>query len=281
MHMFPKPDILVEFSVSDPVFVEETAIAIVWKVRSADGSFAALKIYKKPDMGNERKGFAFLSALNGRGAAKVLSIKDEYALTEWLDGPSLGDIARGGDDVGPNRLLVAVANQIHADIIHVDSKLPNLTDWFGALFTLQFAETCPQSARENILSAQVLARKALAEQRDIRPLHGDLHHDNIRASARGHCAFDAKGVLGERAYELANAFRNPKGADKTIRDPARINQLLDLWSHGFCVERRRLLIWATAKCALSIAWRSGPVLAQDPEFDLLATFLRLLDAHPT
>ena len=91
--------------------------------------------------------------------------------------------------------------------------------------------------------------------------------------ARGYCAFDAKGVLGERCYELANAFRNPKGAPILARDPVRIRFLADLWSQSFSVDRRRLLEWASVKSVLSIAWRSGAELKQDDELDLLATLV--------
>ena len=57
--------------------------------------------------------------------------------------------------------------------------------------------------------AAALARRLLADQRDKRVLHGDVHHYNIRQSARGWLAFDPLGLVGERTYDCANALCNP------------------------------------------------------------------------
>jgi len=54
-----------------------------------------------------------------------------------------------------------------------------------------------------------LAERLLADQRDVRVLHGDIHHYNIRQSSRGWLAFDPKGVAGERTYDCANTLCNP------------------------------------------------------------------------
>lgn len=271
------PDLQADLSLGTPEFVIETPIAHIWKVSCGDGQEAALKIYKKPDMGNESCGFQFLSALDGVGAARVFWTNQNVALTEWLDGPSLGDLTRAGRDETANRELVAVANQLHANPPGATAALPRLDTWFDGLFHLSISADCPVTVQRDLLRCQRLAGELIRTQQDIRPLHGDLHHDNIRLGTRGYCAFDAKGVLGERTYELANAFRNPKGAEQIIRDPARISHLADLWSRSFDVDRHRLLQWASVKCALSIAWRNTPILTDDPETDLLSLFLNMLD----
>ena len=103
-----------------------------------------------------------------------------------------------------------------------------------------------------------------------------VHHDNIRLGTRGFCAFDAKGVVGERTYELANAFRNPKGARKLVFNRNRIEVLADCWSQSFNVNRERLLQWAFVKCALSIAWRAKGKFVKDDETELLAMLFEAL-----
>jgi streptomycin 6-kinase len=271
------PDLMSTIPVSKPVFVTETAIANIWKVQIDENQFAALKIYKKPDMGNERCGFHYLKALNGVGAAKVFWFNQNAALTEWLKGPSLGDLTRDGQDELASNELVAVANKLHASPSAMATNFPHLDHWFSALFQLKFASDCPSTAQRDLLKCKQLASDLVHAQQDIRPLHGDLHHDNIQLGTRGYCAFDAKGVVGERTFELANAFRNPKGAEQIIRDPARILYLADLWSHSFDVDQHRLLQWASVKCALSMAWRSGPVFSNDPEMDLLSLLLSFLE----
>ena len=275
--MKPPAEILSEYQLSNPNFVGKTHIANIWKVQTASGACAALKLYHKPDMGAERAGFTVMSALNGVAAANVLAIGQNIALTEWLDGPSLGDLTRNGQDNEATRHLGETAAKMHRHLPRTVADLPNLRRWFRALETLEFADECPAPAKHNLQAAQTLARHLLKTEHNIRPLHGDLHHDNIRLGPRGYAAFDAKGLIGERAFELANAFRNPKGAEALLRNPVRIRHLAAQWSQSFEVDAQRLLHWAAAKCALSIAWRSGGVAKSDPEFDLLAT---LLDSHP-
>lgn len=269
--MIPAPKILAEFGVSAPELVEETGLAVLWKVCRADGSPAVLKIYGSKGMRNESEGFRFLAAAGGP-AARVYKVTASAALIEWLSGPPLGDLSRAGRDAEAAAELVQVAKGLHASAIP-EAGYPRLEDWFRALFSLTVSAGASEAARRNIFRSQVLARRLLADPQDVRPLHGDLHHSNIRLGDRGYCAFDAKGVLGERAYELANAFRHPRGAPDLVREPERIRFLATLWSQEFQVGQRRLMQWAAAKCALSIAWRNGGRLGKDPELDLLGALL--------
>lgn len=273
----PPQSVLRDFDISTPVFLEETAIATLWKVRRRNQQHAVLKVYNQKGMGNERLGFAFLSALEGTGCAHIYASNQTAAVMEWLPGPSLGDLKRSGQDHEAATQLVAVARQLHSAPPPRGTVFPKLTGWFDALFTLEITPECAPQARANILRCQDLARHLLSTQTDMRPLHGDLHQDNIRKGARGYCAFDAKGVFGERTYELANAFRNPKGAAELVRNPDRLRHLRRLWSRQFDVDPQRLQHWAAAKCALSIAWRCKGRLTFDPELDLLDMFLSTMD----
>ncbi len=269
----PPSFILDRFSVSEPELVAETALANVWRVRRPSGEAAALKIYHGADMLNEAPGLDLLAAWNGEGAAKLYDRAANAALIEWLDGPSLGDLTRSGEDDKAGALLVEAANKLHSTRVRIEAELPRLESWFGDLLTVEFGPDCPASARWNMARARSRANELLATERDIAPLHGDLQHDNVRLGPRGYCAFDAKGVLGEKTYELANAFRNPPGAREIVADPLRVDAMARLWSGRFNVDERRLLNWAAAKCALSIAWRSDGALGNDAEFDLLEVLL--------
>ncbi len=268
-------EILKSFNVSAPEFVDETSMATIWKVIGPSGEHAALKVYKSQGMGNERCGFAFLKALNGRACAEVYKESENAVLLQWLDGPSLGDVSRGGQEDQADAELVNVAVRIHQEKVSSKGDFPVLSDWFDALFHLKFSSDCKQELRHNIQQCKALARKLLSTPRDIRPLHGDMHHDNVRLSAQEYRAFDAKGVLGERTYEMANAFRNPRGMKDLVRDPERIRRRAKIWSAKFEVNEHRLLTWAAVKCALSISWRTAE-LRDDNEADLLGALLHEL-----
>ncbi len=270
----PPLDLLAQFAVSSPQHVATTGIAAVWKVTRTDGTPAALKIYHGADMKGEATGFDLVEALAGQGVARVYQRTETEALLEWLEGPSLGDLARKGADDQASRHIAEVAQTLHATRLARPVALTSLKRWFAALFTLRATPECTAETRHLFQQVIALADSLLKNQASPRPLHGDLHHDNIRQSPRGWLAFDAKGLLGDPAYEYANAFRNPKGADALIRDPSRITARARIFSGASGIAEKRLLEWATAKCALSIAWRAKGRLGTDPETDLLALLLK-------
>ncbi len=265
------PEVVATFRLHDPVAVAETGIATVWRVRR-DGRDAALKVWHDFDMDNEGAGVDLLAAKAGRAAVEILDRRPGALLMEWLDGPSAGDLVRAGADATATGIVADVAARFHATPVTLPD-LPALQTWFADLFALRFAPDCPAAARADFEASQVLAADLLESTTTPVALHGDLHHDNIRKGARGWVAHDAKGVCGDLAYELANAFRNPVGADAVMRDPARVPQLADQFAQALQVDRARLLRWAAAHCALSIAWSAGPVISTHADLDLLAILL--------
>ncbi len=57
--------------------------------------------------------------------------------------------------------------------------------------------------------AFVLSRRLLAQDRPIKLLHGDLHHDNIVLHGSEWIAIDPQGVWGPMEYEVAAFLMNP------------------------------------------------------------------------
>ncbi|MEJ6402499.1 aminoglycoside phosphotransferase family protein [Yoonia sp. 2307UL14-13] len=263
-------EVLADLHLSDPVFVTETAIAHVWKVRRKDG-FVALKIYKHRDPKGEDVGAHLMRALNGSGMARLDHFADGVALIAWLDGPTLGDLSRAGQDDTANMQLIGVADQIHQ--APTDLPLIPLVDQFAALIRLQPEPHWSDALKSNMLYAQGLAAQLLESQNEVRPLHGDLHHDNIIQTADECRAIDPKGLIGDRAYDLANAFKNPVGAPKLYLDPSRARHMADRWAAQWRTTPKRLLGWAVAHCALSITWANA--FDDQTETAILAMLLEL------
>lgn len=92
----PVADHVERFGIVQARFVEKNAQATIWKVTLQSGEFAALKVYHNADMRVDATGFDFLRACRGVAAANVLDQATDVALTEWLEGPSLGDLTRQG-----------------------------------------------------------------------------------------------------------------------------------------------------------------------------------------
>ena len=101
-----------------------------------------------------------------------------------------------------------------------DDGLVPLDRWFGALFAKAAADR--QAGIGSIyVRGAALAERLLADQRDVRVLHGDIHHYNIRQSPRGWLAFDPKGLVGERTYDCANTLCNP-GMPDLVHNETRL-----------------------------------------------------------
>ncbi|WP_050602158.1 aminoglycoside phosphotransferase family protein [Ruegeria sp. 6PALISEP08] len=257
--------------------VSETAHAWVWKVRAQAGVDRALKVYRRIDRGNEAPGAHLMAAWQGRGAVRIVNETASAVLMEWLEGPSLGDIARNGNPDRAVKLLARAAQGLHKPPQISVQGLKPLERVFAPLFTVQYTTNCSRSLRRDIEKATTLAQALLDEQPHHTALHGDFHPDNIIVTPDGPKIIDAKGYFGDPAFELANALRHPKGMPDLVRQPTQIEYCLSLYARAMNVPRLRLAQWAAAKCALSIYWRSRGPITQDAEADLLQFLLRHAD----
>lgn len=78
------------------------------------------------------------------------------------------------------------------------------------------------------VEAAETAERLLANQRDVRPLHGDLRHDNIMLGPRGWLAIDPKGPISDPAFDAANMFYN--GDDGRCLDPERVTFMAETFT---------------------------------------------------
>ena len=257
--------------------VADTGHAIVWRVVTDDRQLRALKLYHCPGRGNEAAGTHLLQAWQDRSAVRVWAETESAVLMDWLDGPSLGDVARGGEPDRALELLAETARRLHQTPQKTVPGLTPLTEVFAPLFSAKFAVTCPAPLRQGMQTAIALAQILLETQPGQTALHGDLHPDNVILTVTGPIVIDAKGYVGDPAFELANAIRHPKGMPDLVRRPDQIDRGLTLYADAMNVPVKRLSQWAAVKCALSIFWRSDGPIAQDAEADLLHMLLQRAD----
>lgn len=246
---------LARFQLSRPQPLDRTASSTIWTVTRPDGSLAVLKLLH-PGQTEEARGAAWLQTLAGHGAVQVYALAGPAILMEHCPGPSLGDLARAGRDDEATEILCSVIRALHGarpDTAHLEP------------LGLRFAPLTSAGLDGDLAEAARIARDLLADPVPPTALHGDLHHDNILHSSRGWLAIDPKGVLGDSAYEPANAFRNPEGIGERVFDPARLQRMAAQVSKRLGLPSRRLLGWAAAHCALSTRWslQDGRDIAED------------------
>ena len=100
-------------------------------------------------------------------------------------------------------------------------------------------------------------------------LHGDLHHFNLlRSEAHAWLAIDAKGVVGEPAYETGALLRNPKPEPLTLRV---LRRRADRLAEALGLDVARVYGWAYSQAVLSAAWSVED--GEDPAYALAVAAL--------
>jgi streptomycin 6-kinase len=223
----------------------ETPTSIVAYGRRGE-QFAVIKLVKVP--GDEWNGGDVLCAFDGRGIVRVLEHAPGAMLLERLTpGDSLVSLSLDGRD---DEATTVLADVIGAMSPHAaPAGVPTVADWALAF------------ARPHTLNADLVAEAAdlyaqlVQSQTVTRLLHGDLHHANVLFDTRrGWTAIDPKGVVGEIAFEIGAALRNPIERPDLYANPEIIERRIQLFAERLHLDPRRILQWAFAQAVLSAIW---------------------------
>lgn len=241
------------WELTDPQPLAETVTSNVYTVIH-DGATVVLKILK-PYGVEERMGAIALRCFDGRGAVRLLRGDDNAHLLEYAAGEDLTGLVINGHDQQATEIIAGVINQLHADQSGSQPEgIVTLRRWFRALF-VQAEKDRQKGSDTVIMRAASIADMVLSEQRDLRVLHGDIHHQNVKRSARGWLAFDPKGVYGERTYDLANTLCNPApDYGVVIADEARILRNAEILSRMCGIELPRVMLFLHLYACLSASW---------------------------
>ena len=195
----------------------------------------------------------------------------EYAGERHLS----ADIAEHGD-ITATEIAAEVMAKLHAQSREPPpAELQPLRERFTALFDKAKANRADEAASETSVEtsrlyaeAAATAERLLSDPKDVRPLHGDLHHDNILLSPRGWLSIDPKGVLGDPGFDAANLFYNPLDRDDLCLDENRIASMARIFARTLGQDARRILDHAFAYGCLSAAWHAGDGNTVDEEREL-------------
>ncbi len=249
---------LAAWDLAHPQLLTQTHTSHIYTV-GHDNETVILKLLAVGET-EERSSVLALSYFDGRGAVRLLRYDEEAQLLEYASGDALVTLVERGEDEEATRVIAAVIKQLHGvsqDAPH-DGLLP-LEQWFAALFDKAAADQADQQAGEESIYVRgaVIARRLLDDPREVRVLHGDIHHYNIRQSARGWLAFDPKkGLLGERTYDCANSLCNP-GMPDLVHNETRLLRNASILSEELGLELPRILAFTYAWCCLNSSWWSA------------------------
>lgn len=257
------------WKVSGPILIAETFSSRIWKVQLEDGSPAVVKDLKPfDDVEDELRGAHLLRWRRGEGAVKLLGMDGHRMLLEYAGDRMLQhDLDELGDGAASEIAAEVLANLLSPSEHPVPSGLQPLRERFASLFRKAKADRDAGHASLYTRAATV-AERLLSDPVEIRPLHGDLHHENIMHGARGWLVIDPKGVLGDPGFDAANMFYNPLNRDDLCFDPTRIAGMAEVFSRALRQDPRRLLDHALAYGCLSAAWHHEDGNAADENREL-------------
>ncbi|MFL5807066.1 MAG: aminoglycoside phosphotransferase family protein [Roseiflexaceae bacterium] len=242
---------LAAWNLSNPRLLTQTATSHIYIV-THDTETVVLK-QLSPSETEEQRGAVALRYFDGRGAVRLLRYDQGAHLMEYAAGDELVTLVKRGEDENATRIIAQVIKQLHS----VPQDAPRdglfvLDRWFGELFTKAAADR--QAGIESIyVRSAALAERLLADQREVRVLHGDIHHRNIRQSSRGWLAFDPKGVVGERTYDCANTLCNPV-MPELVHNERRLLTNAAILADMLALDLSRVLAFTYAYACLNASW---------------------------
>lgn len=269
---------LTAWNLSNPQLLTQTVTSHIYTV-THEAETVILKLLS-PSETEEQSGAAALRYFDGRGAVRLLRYDDGAHLMEYASGEELVTLVEQGEDENATRIIAQVIKQLHSvpqDTPH--DGLFTLDRWFGELFNKAAADR--QAGIESIyVRSAPLARRLLADQREVRVLHGDIHHRNIRQSPRGWLAFDPKGVVGERTYDCANTLCNPPMTE-IVHNETRLLTNAAILADTLAIDLSRVLAFTYAYACLNASqslrigaedmmdWSLKVAMIIEPHIDLL------------
>lgn len=243
------------WKVSAPELIAETFSSRIWKVVREDGSPAIVKALKPfDDVADELRGEHFLAWRRGEGAVRLLGRDGHSMLLEFAGETLLSKVLdEQGDKIATEIAAEVMARLLSPSKHSFPSELQPLRERFASLF--KKAATDRANGHHSLyVEAGEIAERLLSNPHVVRPLHGDLHHENILHGPRGWLAIDPKGVLGDPGFDAANMFYNPLERDELCLDPQRIAHMAEVFARTLGQSPAAILDHAIAYGCLSAAW---------------------------
>ncbi|WP_410000496.1 aminoglycoside phosphotransferase family protein [Mesorhizobium sp. SP-1A] len=227
------------WGLTDAKLIAETFSSRIFKVRLPDGTPAVVN-HLKPfdDVEDELRGAHLLAWRCGEGLVRLLEIEGSSMLLEYAGDTMLSHALEQDGDRAATEIAAGVMARLHSPSSRpAPPDLQPLRQRFADLFRKAEGQA---GRRSPYVQAAAVAERLLSDQRDVKPLHGDLHHENIMHGPRGWLAIDPKGVLGDPAF-----------------DAERIAGMAEVFARTLGQSPRRILDHVVAYGCLSAAWHAG------------------------
>jgi streptomycin 6-kinase len=244
-------DYLTAWNLSNPQFLTQTMTSHIYTV-TYETETVILKLLSPSEI-DEQRGAVALRCFDGHGAVRLLRYDEGAQLMEYAAGDELVTLVARGEDEHATHIIAQVIQQLHG----VPQNIPHdglfmLERWFEALFNKAVSDRQMNIDSIYVRSA-ALAKRLLVDQREVRVLHGDIHHRNIRKTSRGWLTFDPKGLIGERTYDCANTLCNPV-MPELVHNETRLLTNAAILADTLALDLSRVLAFTYAYACLNASW---------------------------
>lgn len=249
--------------------IADTVVGTVYEVTRAGGEVDIAKVLKPKVLEDSLRGADFMAWREGIGCVRLIARSGNILLMEHAGKVTLRDQIATHGDREATQIAAEVLVEYHrpSESPPPESLLP-LDRYFASLF-----RKAEEDRRDGIASpyieAAALAEELIAHQQDIKPLHGDLHHENIMLGPRGWLIIDPAGLIGDAALDVANMFSNPLDRFDLTRNEERIAWMADTFAETLKRDVRTILRYAFAYGCLSAAWHDEDGNAKDRDDELV------------
>ncbi len=248
--------------------IADTVAGNVYDVTLADGTDAIVKQLKPKALEDSLRGADFLTWRDGIGCVRLLAQTGGMLLMEHAGKMTLRDHLESHGDEDATRIAAEVLREYHRPSdTPPPASLQPLQRYFASLFGKAERDR-KASIPGPYAEAAELAEMLLADQQDIKPLHGDLHHENIVHGLRGWLIIDPAGLIGDAALDVANMFSNPLDRFDLTRSEERIAAMAATFAETLGRDVRTLLRYGFAYGCLSAAWHDEDGNAEERDNEL-------------
>lgn len=251
-------DYLQKWSLREPKLMTQSPRGDVYTAYQNDEQ-VVLKLLTPIGAEDEADGAVAMHYFDGRGAVWLLAYDERAHLMEYAGGNELAELVTSGHDLRAAEIIADVLNLLHRSQPDVAiPKLRTVRQRFESLFARATQDQVAGNNSIYVRGARV-AEQLLANPQDECVLHGDIQHHNIRLhSERGWLAYDAKGLYGERLFDVTNAVCNPSTARKLVMSEDRLLQVSQVIADKMGADVGRLRAFVFAYACLSASWPDKP-----------------------
>ncbi len=219
-----------------------------------DGKAAVVKIGLPLDNVEIFGEAAYLTALDGKGAARLLEFDRErqaVLLERVFPGSNLKSVCKKNQGEAVE-IAIGVLQRILQPAPQQLNEFLRLDDWFDGLKRAEGTKF-PQNYAQRAISFYDELSK---DKKNLFLLHGDIHHDNILSATREpFLVIDPKGMIGHVGYDIGVFLNNHHDwLEWDTRLEGKLDRAISKFAEAFELKPSTVRKWAFCQMVLSWWW---------------------------